>query len=856
MSLYKEATTDATRKPYNDILTSFADAVFEMSNGAHKIRTITIYDNGRFSDRTDVRWIANKSNPSATVNGYPGGTLYMADTLFGNWIINDENLLGRFVPSMAHEFGHYFYGIYDEYAGSATSGGLSDPIASDTPPSPCSVMCAANGVLNFANLNFSTPKSTTDARRTRTANYRVYQSSAWEAVARHPNQDPQAVRGRRLYYPELAALAPAAGSDPSNEMPAKRDQARSALNIVWADANATAQKHRIFLLDVSADMGQNNKLTSAKVALKNYVDRANVGDKIGIYTFADTHSEAQPLVTIESDATKTTIKNVIDGITAKAGVNSRNISTADTAALNALQQAANNAIVIDHGIYIIIDGGYTDNTQPVIYQKIITDHTNARIPLSVFNYSAIAKGNDLYSNAITLLAQGPSFMRPRGIYRYVGEGGFTIDGVQSADAKQTDVEVSELIDAMEDIDQGQSPILDVNLGTDYGTLTQSEIYTTEIYVDATLDELEVLIEYDGAIEDATIALYDPSDNLAEDPECDTDDIGSFCFSYVFEPEVGSWLLEITGNSSEIEIDYEAIGYALEGFTYQALLESQGGDYVSYPDEVVLVASLAEVDRIAKATVTGWLETPDNDIKDLMLKDDGVAPDETADDGLYSGLMPYDQPGDYYITIVFDNIDGEAVFTEVGQTDIAEPQTRPVPDDFDRFATLEVFVADYKSNDHGVGNEATDLLANNSDRSGRIDSAGDVDSFRVTSPDSLVGDPKSEGISAAAMNRRINAETKRYVLRLTDFAFGMDAIVKVTTNSGTQTYETGALAFDEYWTVPVDLQPGESVLVEVSNKDGSSTGSSYSISFGSPLLDEDVGQPDTSNQSFYLPLIQR
>lgn len=180
----------------------------------------------------------------------------------------------------------------------------------------------------------------------------------------------------------------------------------------------------------------------------------------------------------------------------------------------------------------------------------------------------------------------------------------------------------------------------------------------------------------------------------------------------------------------------------------------------------------------------------------------------------------------------------------------------MPDDFDRFATLEVFVADYKSNDHGVGNEATDLLANNSDRSGRIDSAGDVDSFRVTSPDSLVGDPKSEGISAAAMNRRINAETKRYVLRLTDFAFGMDAIVKVTTNSGTQTYETGALAFDEYWTVPVDLQPGESVLVEVSNKDGSSTGSSYSISFGSPLLDEDVGQPDTSNQSFYLPLIQR
>ena len=857
MSLYKPATTDAERQPYNAILTSFADAVFEMSNGAHKLRTITIYDNGRFSDRTDIRWIESKSNPSATVNGYPGGTLYMADTLFGDWRITDQNLLGRFVPSMAHEFGHYFYGQFDEYAGSATSGSPSSPIASDTPPQPCSVMCAANGELSFANLNFSTPKSTKDAGRTATANYRVFQSSGWETVARHPNDDPQGVRGKRLYYPELAPLAPGAGQDASVELPAQQAQARSALNIVWADANATVQKHRIFLLNVSANMGQNNKLNSAKTALKNYVDRARVGDKIGIYTFADTHSEVQPLITIEGDATKTAIKQVIDGITVQAGANGRNIDAANAAATAALQQAGNNAIIFDRGIFVIIDGGFTDNTNPHIFQKMYNDHHASKIPFSVFNYASAPKAGE-FGNVVDMMSfTTQAQTTPRGVYRYVGDGsGFTIDGVQSAAVAQSDVRAGALIDALQDIDQEKSPILDVNLGADYGLLHQSEVYTTFIYVDATLDELEVLVEYDGASEDAQTLLFDPDGNLVEDYFCDTDEIGNYCYYYVFEPAVGSWELQLFSEVDDLEISYEAVGYALDGFTYQALLTVQGGDYVSYPADVVLVASLAEVDRIAKATVTGWLEKPDGEYIELLLADDGVAPDELADDGLYSGLMPYDQPGDYYATIVFDNIDGEAVFTEIGQTDIAEPQLRPVPDDFDRFASVAVYVANYLSDDHGEGDEATDLLADNSNRAGRIDQTGDVDSFRATSPQPLAGDPKAAGVSAAVMNSRLKAAPTRYVLRLSNLAFGMNAEVQVTTPSGTQTYETGALGYNEYWIVPVDLQPGESVQVEVTNKDGSA-GGSYSISFGSPLLGENVGQPDTpANPIIYLPVVRR
>ena len=54
-------------------------------------------------------------------------------------------------------------------------------------------------------------------------------------------------------------------------------------------------------------------------------------------------------------------------------------------------------------------------------------------------------------------------------------------------------------------------------------------------------------------------------------------------------------------------------------------------------------------------------------------DDGIAPDKLADDGIYSAIMPYDLPGTYYATVVFDNIDDEAFFTQTGMMDVTDPE---------------------------------------------------------------------------------------------------------------------------------------------------------------------------------------
>ncbi len=79
---------------------------------------------------------------------------------------------------------------------------------------------------------------------------------------------------------------------------------------------------------------------------------------------------------------------------------------------------------------------------------------------------------------------------------------------------------------------------------------------------------------------------------------------------------------------------------------------------------------------------------------------------------------------------------------------------------------------------------------------------------------------------------------------------MDAIVRVTTNSGTQEYATGPLAYDAYWTLPLDLAAGEVVTVDVRHKNGQSAAGQYDISFGKPLQGESAGA------KIFLPQVAR
>ena len=235
ISIYRTVPA-SERAAYERVLEQFADGVYESSNGAHKIRTITLYQAGGNADLVDVRWNATEW-PRANISGYGRSG---SQIIFGD-VFPFTTQLQALAPAhwcnagytLAHEWGHYFYGLYDEYALQPGDIEVRNSVMNEqyracrTPPD-----------FNWA--NFSIARNNTG----RTEQHRVYQASGWETLARPPSQDPRngyrSARLPRPYYPDLAAVAPGVNQDASLQMPDGRTAARAALRVVWVEPPTAA----------------------------------------------------------------------------------------------------------------------------------------------------------------------------------------------------------------------------------------------------------------------------------------------------------------------------------------------------------------------------------------------------------------------------------------------------------------------------------------------------------------------------------------------------------------------------------------------------------------------------------------
>ncbi|MDX1665113.1 MAG: choice-of-anchor X domain-containing protein [Candidatus Promineifilaceae bacterium] len=266
ISLYNNPTgTD--RDPYETIIDYFADAIYEASNGAHKLGEVTFHPNGAESDSADVVWV-EKCHPSASPAGagIAGLHVNMCDIFKDGRgagldydFLATENQQKGGGYTLAHEYGHYYYGVYDEYIGVPSyDDKFIFPHSTDDD--------VENSIMNsqwkalggdYDWLNFSIEKNFTDAN----AQERVYDAPAWETLTREVHEDPRDGQRKavavRAHYPELDAVAPEGDNDSSIELPDAA--ARSALNVVWEAA--TQRPARVtalpFTPQVSSLLGQN-----------------------------------------------------------------------------------------------------------------------------------------------------------------------------------------------------------------------------------------------------------------------------------------------------------------------------------------------------------------------------------------------------------------------------------------------------------------------------------------------------------------------------------------------------------------------------------------------------------------------
>jgi hypothetical protein len=253
----------AERVPYSNVVGYFADALYESSNGARKLGTVTIYANTPVTGKTHIVWTA-RCHPCASVGAFPAnyiGDVNMCDIFEDcddqgcsevvNFLSNRENI-EHAGYTLAHEWGHYYFGLYDEYRGPDDGRWdlfFDSPHSTDEPVIPSIMNSQWNTIngsqRNYNWLNFSTANNAKQA----TAQYRVYGASGWDTLARPLSADP--IGGSRQAYRDLQNVAPSIGQDARIELPGA---ARSALQIVWktpipaavttpatADANYTVQ---------------------------------------------------------------------------------------------------------------------------------------------------------------------------------------------------------------------------------------------------------------------------------------------------------------------------------------------------------------------------------------------------------------------------------------------------------------------------------------------------------------------------------------------------------------------------------------------------------------------------------------
>jgi hypothetical protein len=295
------------------------------------------------------------------------------------------------------------------------------------------------------------------------------------------------------------------------------------------------------------------------------------------------------------------------------------------------------------------------------------------------------------------------------------------------------------------------------------------------------------------------------------------------FVFVVEmPEVGEWQIEITPASADIDFTYQATASS-DGIQFALSVEATGGSAsIAYPQPFLVVAALERELPIIAATVNATVTAPNGDTSELILRDDGVAPDEAANDGRYSGLLMYDRSGIYDIEVKANNFTttaqlyaGNAAVT--GRLDGSQPSLGdPVDIDepFERRSSVQVTVSGVRADDHGnSASFATLVAADNSDTAGRIEVADDIDFFEFTAPD----------------------DATTLVGRVSGLAGGLEPLLTLYDSDGTTSLGQGTLddaaSENGYLYVSVPVTGGETYFASVEQSAAKQDGGLYQFSVG-------------------------
>ena len=300
IGLYRTSVDNSIKLLYEQTLEHAAYALFEATNGQHCIGQVTWHLGGDNLDQTtiDIQWLQS-CWPNAHLSRYIGndpGRIQMCDVY--NFSSKYDALYnptqGGYV--LVHEFGHYGYGLCDEYVGDG-EGGPCRPGQND--------IGVNNSIMNsqwnarpgaWQWLNFST-NSTNNAPTN--GHFRAYQASGWATLSRAPGADPLICKDNYCYsmwrddFPEFRRVD--SNEVPSIELDSNGTNANALMHLshVWQSVSLAALQEQSASINVITpkDLTLNNGapmiVSFAAYVDGNYVTNLHTADIIvGGQTFA------------------------------------------------------------------------------------------------------------------------------------------------------------------------------------------------------------------------------------------------------------------------------------------------------------------------------------------------------------------------------------------------------------------------------------------------------------------------------------------------------------------------------------------------------------------------------------------
>jgi uncharacterized protein YegL len=655
------------------IIGHFADGVYEATEGAHRIRTVRVYRKARNWSTADITW--DNATPDATHPNHPhayginqiGGRVFMYE-LFGNGdgrgnnvdLVNNERAGGF---TMTHEWGHYFYGIYDEYAKDATELSVSPSLMSSQWNAIASN--GGEGDLRWLNFSIKGPAQASGPfgvfqNTFRTKQHKAYGASAWEVLSRPASSDPTDSTslsyrslGARSYYPELSLVAPTGA--PRIDLPSAA--ARASLNIIWMSDRLTTE----IVIDQSGSMLDENKIASARAAAKFLVDVADLGStRIGVTSFDTVVRNVIAQRDINTQADKDAIKAAIDTIVAGG---STAIGDAAAAALTKITSGS-TATGDSRVVFLLTDGQNTDGRDPL---SVIPSYNAAQIPLFTFGFGSDADGSTL----------GAMARQTGGQYYYAPSSLAEISSAFRAASLLT----------------GSNP----GIQSDTVLVLSGTTATTSFATDPGLSRLQLNVAYNSAPSGAQVQLISPSGAIISPISTNVSGTETISLFDIDRPATGSWRLNTTAVGGGRTFRYDASGVnAAVGYNVVA---SAGGAPATYPAPAIITAQLSRNLPIARATALATITDASGNVTQLPLRDDGRSPDVVANDGIYTLPFYYPHTGDYSVRIDFSNPTGSAVQTHNGGaasatltgTDLPQPPDLPITEAFTRSQTISLSV---------------------------------------------------------------------------------------------------------------------------------------------------------------------